>query len=82
MIEQRFNGLDCPIAQRCAARLVAVVVRLRVFRLAVEAARSTVERFRTKALKDSDVEAAYNALSPAYEMKRQMIELRKKAGLT
>lgn len=44
--------------------------------------RPTLEQFRKKALKDPDVKAEYDALSSAYEMKRQMIEMRKKAGLT
>lgn len=44
--------------------------------------RPTMEQFRKNALKDPDVKAEYEALSSAYEMKRQMIEMRKKAGLT
>ena len=44
--------------------------------------RPTIVEFRKKALKNSDVKAEYDALSSAYEMKRQMIAIRKKAGLT
>ena len=44
--------------------------------------RPTIEQFREKALKKHEVKAEYDALSSAYEMKRQMIEMRKKAGLT
>lgn len=44
--------------------------------------RPTFEGFKTKALKNSDTAAEYEALSTAYEMKRQMISLRKQAGVT
>lgn len=44
--------------------------------------RATLKNFRDKALKDPDVRAEYEALSPAYEMKPRMIALRKGAGLT
>lgn len=44
--------------------------------------RPTLERFRKKALKNPAVKAEYDALSAAFEMKRQMIAMRKKAGLT
>jgi DNA-binding XRE family transcriptional regulator len=44
--------------------------------------RPTIEQFRKKALKNPEVKAEYDALSSAYEMKRQMIAMRKKAGLT
>ena len=44
--------------------------------------RPTIEQFRKKALKNPEVKAEYDALSSAYEMKRQMIQMRKKAGLT
>jgi transcriptional regulator with XRE-family HTH domain len=37
---------------------------------------------RAKALQNPDVKTEYNALSSAFEMKRQMIALRKGAGLT
>jgi DNA-binding XRE family transcriptional regulator len=45
-------------------------------------ARKTFEQFRKKALKKPGVKAEYEALGPAFEMKRQMIALRKAAGLT
>ena len=45
-------------------------------------ARHTFEQFRKKALKKPGVKAEYDALAPAFEMKRQMIALRKAAGLT
>jgi len=43
-----------------------------------------IERFRQKALQNPEVKAEYDALSPAFafEMKRQMISMRKQAGLT
>ena len=44
--------------------------------------RPTFDKFRQKALKNSEVKAEYDALSTACEMKRQMITLRKKAGVT
>ena len=45
-------------------------------------ARRAFEQFRKKALKKPGVKVEYDALGPAFEMKRQMIALRKKAGLT
>ncbi len=44
--------------------------------------RPTLKSMRDKALKNPDVKAEYDALSSAFEMKRQMIALRKAAGLT
>ena len=44
--------------------------------------RPVLENFRNKALKDPEVKAEYDALSSSFEMKRKMITLRKKAGLT
>lgn len=44
--------------------------------------RPTFEGFRKKALSDAKVRAEYDALGPAYEIKRQMIAMRKQAGLT
>lgn len=44
--------------------------------------RPAIEGFREKALKNPEVRAEYGALAAAFEMKRQMIALRKKAGLT
>jgi hypothetical protein len=40
------------------------------------------EQFRRKALKKPGVSAAYQALAPAFKMKRRMIALRKAAVLT
>jgi DNA-binding XRE family transcriptional regulator len=45
-------------------------------------ARKTLAQFRRKALKKPGVKAEYDALAPIFEMKRQMIALRKDAGLT
>jgi DNA-binding XRE family transcriptional regulator len=44
--------------------------------------RRTFEQFREKALKKPGVREEYDALGPAFEMKRQMIAMRKEAGLT
>lgn len=44
--------------------------------------RPNLKEMRDKALKNPEVKAEYNALSSAFEMKRQMIALRKAAGLT
>ena len=44
--------------------------------------RPTLKQFKKKALRKSAVKTEYEALSSAYEMKRQMISLRKNAGLT
>jgi DNA-binding XRE family transcriptional regulator len=44
--------------------------------------RRTLEQFRKKALKRPGVKAEYDALAPGFEMKRQMIAMRKAAGLT
>lgn len=44
--------------------------------------RPTLKDMRDKALTNPEVKAAYDALSPAFEMKRQMIALRQMAGLT
>jgi DNA-binding XRE family transcriptional regulator len=44
--------------------------------------RSTFSQFRRKALKRPEVKAEYDALGPTFEMKRQMIALRTKAGVT
>lgn len=46
------------------------------------ARRPTLESFRKQALKNPKVKGEYDALSAAFEMKRQMIALRKGAGLT
>ena len=44
--------------------------------------RPTFEQFKDKALLNPEVKAEYDALSTAFEMKRQMIALRKNAGVT
>jgi DNA-binding XRE family transcriptional regulator len=44
--------------------------------------RRTITRFREKALKKPGVREEYEALGPAYEMKRRMIAMRKAAGLS
>ena len=44
--------------------------------------RRTFEQFREKALKKPGVLEDYDALGPAFEMKRQMIAMRKAAGLS
>lgn len=44
--------------------------------------RPTLKDMRAKALQNADVKAEYDALSTAFDMKRQMIALRKSAGLT
>ena len=44
--------------------------------------RRTFEQFREKALKKAGVREEYDALGPAFEMKRQMIAMRKAAGLS
>ncbi len=46
------------------------------------AKRPTFESFKQKALKDPAVKAEYEALAPAYAMKRDMIAMRKEKGLT
>lgn len=44
--------------------------------------RPTFEDFRREALEKPGVKDEYDALSTLFEMKRQMIAMRKKAGLT
>lgn len=44
--------------------------------------RPTLQEAKQEAFRDPDMRAAYNALGPAFELKRKMIALRKKAGLT
>ena len=44
--------------------------------------RPTFANFKKETLKDDKVRAEYDALSTAYEMKRQMIAMRKEAGVT
>ena len=43
--------------------------------------RPTFESFRKEALENPGVKAEYEALSTLFEVKRQMIAMRKKAGL-
>lgn len=44
--------------------------------------RPTLKDFKKKVLADPKVEKEYNELSPAYALRRQLIKLRKDAGLT
>jgi DNA-binding XRE family transcriptional regulator len=44
--------------------------------------RPTFSEFKEKALSNQLVNDEYQTLSPAYELRRKLIELRKKAGLT
>lgn len=42
----------------------------------------TFEDFKKKALSNSEVKKDYDSLSPAYELRKKLIRLRKQAGLT
>ncbi len=44
--------------------------------------RPTFAAFKQKALADSEVRAAYEALAPAFALKKKLIALRQQAGLT
>ncbi len=44
--------------------------------------RPTLAGFKKKALENPEVRAEYEALSPAYDLRRKLITLRKAAGLT
>jgi len=44
--------------------------------------RPTLEQFKDEAMRDPAFREEYDALASTYEMKRQMIALRKAAGLT
>ena len=44
--------------------------------------RSTLSDFKRKALSKASVKQEYDALSPAYGLRKQLIALRQKAGLT
>ncbi|MCB2215641.1 helix-turn-helix domain-containing protein [Desulfofustis glycolicus] len=44
--------------------------------------RSTLKDFKKKALSDPEVAEEYRNLAPAYELRRQLIKIRKDAGLT
>ncbi|HFU76174.1 MAG TPA: XRE family transcriptional regulator [Arcobacter sp.] len=42
----------------------------------------TLKEFKTKALQNEEVAKEYQALIPEYELKKKLIAMRKKAGLT
>ena len=42
----------------------------------------TFDSFKAKALENLSIQAEYEALSTAFEMKRQIIAIRKQAGIT
>jgi len=44
--------------------------------------RPTFENFKEKALKDNNVKKEYDALAPVYELRKKLIEMRIKKGLT
>ncbi len=44
--------------------------------------RPTFKAFKEKALKDPEFKKAYDELKPEYELRMQLIRMRKKAGLT
>jgi ribosome-binding protein aMBF1 (putative translation factor) len=44
--------------------------------------RPTYKDFKEKALKDPEFKKAYDALEEEYELRRQLIKMRKKSGLT
>lgn len=44
--------------------------------------RPTFAEFKQKALTDSEVKKEYEALSPVYKLRKQLIALRTEAGLT
>lgn len=44
--------------------------------------RPSLKEFKKKALSDPQVEKEYNDLSPAYALRKQLIKIRKEAGLT
>ena len=44
--------------------------------------RPTLADFKKKVLKNPEAKAEYEALSPAYDLRRKLIALRKAAGLT
>lgn len=45
-------------------------------------ARTPLKAFKTEALKRKGVKDAYDALAPAYDVRKKLIALRKEAGLT
>jgi|GEM_PF-6278337 len=44
--------------------------------------RPSLKDFKEKALADPEVAAEYNRLSAAYELRKQLIKIRREAGLT
>ena len=44
--------------------------------------RPSLKAFKKKALADPQVKKAYDDLSPAYTLRKQLIRIRKEAGLT
>ncbi|MEX1237324.1 MAG: helix-turn-helix transcriptional regulator [Pseudomonadales bacterium] len=45
-------------------------------------ARTTLKSFKKKALEKPRVKAAYDELDPAYQLRKKLIEIRQRAGLT
>ena len=45
-------------------------------------ARTTLKSFKKKALTKPEVQEAYNELEPAYHLRKKLIEIRQRAGLT
>ena len=45
-------------------------------------ARTTLKAFKKKALEKPGVKEAYDELEPAYQLRRKLIEIRQRAGLT
>jgi DNA-binding XRE family transcriptional regulator len=48
----------------------------------IKMSRSTLSEFKKKALKNSEVKKEYSSLAPAYNLRKKLILLRQKAGLT
>ncbi|MBF0468024.1 MAG: helix-turn-helix transcriptional regulator [Desulfamplus sp.] len=44
--------------------------------------RPSLKEFKKKALANPEVKKEYNALFPAYELRKQLIKIRKEAGFT
>ncbi len=44
--------------------------------------RTSLKDFKKKAFKDSEVKKEYDRLTPAYELRKQLIRIRKNAGFT
>ena len=44
--------------------------------------RTTLAEFKTKALQNSEVKEQYEALAPAYQLRKKLVNLRKRAGFT